>query len=156
MRQTGVEISVSKATEADLAFLNWENTKPHQAGNVFEVPISGGVVQNSNTTVLVAKSKGEILGFASVKIIDSRKQRLGEVVHFGVNPKFWRRRIGNKLLGAVNSFLIKNNVEKGFLVSSDKGMPFYQNSNWVLKSKNNQSFNWFPKPNPRIKVRRKK
>ena len=158
MRQTGVEVSITRASSEDLAFLNKLNVLPHSAGTIFEVPIYGpeGISENHNTAVFVAKNKGEVVGFASVKIVDSRAQRLASIEHFGVNPIYWRKRIGNKLLGTVNAFLISKKVEKGFLISINAGLPFYAKTNWKLADKKAQKFTWVPKANPRIKLRRKK
>ena len=158
MRQTGVEINIARATSDDLVFLNKLNTLPHSAGTIFEVPIDGpeGISENHNTAVFVAQNKGEVVGFASVKIVDSRAQRLATIEHFGVNPTYWRKRIGNKLLGVVNAFLISKKVEKGFLISSNAGLLFYAKTNWKLADKKAQKFVWVPKPNPRIKLCRKR
>jgi len=155
LRQTGIDLTISKASKSDLVLLNRLNTQPHTAGTIFEVPIYHGITDKHNTTVFVAKNKSELVGFASVRIIDSSGKRLAVVEHFGISPKYHRRRIGNKLLGTVNAFLIKNKVAHGNLVSSLKGMLFYPKTNWKLVSERVHKFEWVPKANPRVKLRKK-
>lgn len=144
MRQTGVQFTVSKASIKDILDLQsaWMEKETVLGMITSSAP---SLANYKNAFVVKPKGRDEIIGYAEVKINNHKKYDSAELGLFVVRRDYWRRRIGNKLLGRVNAYLIEKGVRFAKLKSSLMGIPFYVKTNWKPLKNSEFHYAWAPR-----------
>lgn len=102
------------------ASLMWEEDRPHLLANpgLIELPLE----QIESGRVFVADRRGPI-GFAVVLRRDDGEAELDGIF---VEPEFWRRGIGSRLLQEAERFALAEGAKWLFVVANPRALGFYE------------------------------
>lgn len=143
MRSTGADISVKRATRGDLILLQrkWVKTDAVLGMLTGRSPNAG----DYGNAFAAKLPNGEIVGFALVALEQKKGVPCATLEHLVVLPRYQNRGLGKKLLGVVNSHLIRAGVKYARLKTSLRGKEFYPKTNWKQVKNNEYHYFWSPK-----------
>ena len=83
-------------------------------------------ISDPNSITLVAEKDNEIIGVASLYLIQKLTRKMGLIEDVAVNENYRGNGTGKLLVESLTKLAFQNNCDKAVLNASEKNVPFYE------------------------------